>query len=125
MQLLCSLPKLGRGTPDFEYGFLHHKFGQEKIDPFESGTCQAKPMTLSFPPGDLHLTKSQSGLFVVRIAGRDILFTKSQRQALARFNAVKVEFEKRSFPAGGNVGEQMTLGQPITQRKGVEKRTRG
>jgi hypothetical protein len=53
-------------------------------------------MTLSFPPGDLHLTKSQSGFFVVRIAGRDILFTKSQRQALAKFNALKLELEKLS-----------------------------
>jgi hypothetical protein len=94
---LCyySAPYRSWEARSFEYGYRIYKFGRDKIPTFESGTCHAKLMTLSFPPGDLHLTKSQSGLFVVRIAGRDILFTKSQRQALAKFNALKLELEKK------------------------------
>lgn len=52
-------------------------------------------MNLSFLPGDLHLSKSGNGVFVVRVAGQDILSTKSKRIALAKFNTLRAEFEKR------------------------------
>jgi hypothetical protein len=52
-------------------------------------------MNLSFLPGDLHLSKSGSGVFVVRMAGQDILSTKSRRVALAKFNSLRAEFEKK------------------------------
>jgi hypothetical protein len=52
-------------------------------------------MNLSFMPGDLHLTKSASGIFVVTMCGREILSTKSQRSALSRFNTLRAELEKR------------------------------
>jgi len=54
-------------------------------------------MNLSFLPGDLHLSKAPSGVFVVKMAGREILSTKSQRSALAKFNALRTELEKK-FP---------------------------
>ena len=55
-------------------------------------------MNLSFLPGELHLYKSESGQFVVKMAGKEVLSTKSQRAALAKFNALRTELEIR-FPA--------------------------
>lgn len=55
-------------------------------------------MNLSFVPGDLHLSKSDDGLFIVKLAGQEILKTKSQRSALAKFNSLRTELEER-FPA--------------------------
>ena len=55
-------------------------------------------MNMSFLPGELHLYKSESGQFIVKMAGREILSTKSQRAALAKFNALRTELEIR-FPA--------------------------
>jgi hypothetical protein len=55
-------------------------------------------MNLSFVPGDLRLSKSMDGHFVVSMAGREILHTKSQRSALAKFNSLRAELEKK-FPS--------------------------
>src|SRR5438128_1357803 len=54
-------------------------------------------MNLSFLPGDLHLSQSTDGLFIVTMAGQAILSTKSQRSALAKFNDLRAELEKK-FP---------------------------
>lgn len=54
-------------------------------------------MNLSFLPGDLHLSKNPNGMFVVRMAGQEILSTKSERSALAKFKALRAELEKK-FP---------------------------
>lgn len=54
-------------------------------------------MNLSFLPGDLHLSRMANGLFVVKMADQEILSTKSQRSALAKFNALRAELEKK-FP---------------------------
>jgi hypothetical protein len=54
-------------------------------------------MNLSFLPGDLHLSRNESGLFVVTMCGQKILCTKSQRSAVARFNTLRAELEKE-FP---------------------------
>ena len=51
-------------------------------------------MNLSFVPGDLHLSKNAGGLFVVTMGGQEILSTKSQRSALAKYNALRAELEK-------------------------------
>jgi len=55
-------------------------------------------MKLSFLPGDLYLTKNDSGIYVVTLAGQEILSTKSQRSALTKFNALRSELEEQ-FPA--------------------------
>lgn len=55
-------------------------------------------MNLSFVPGDLRLSKSADGHFVVTMAGQEILNTKSQRSALAKFNSLRAELEKK-FPS--------------------------
>ena len=54
-------------------------------------------MNLSFLPGDLHLSKSADGHFVLTMAGQEILNTKSQRSALSKFNALRSELEQK-FP---------------------------
>jgi hypothetical protein len=55
-------------------------------------------MNLSFIPGDLHLYQDEQGLFVVTIAGREILSTRSRRSAISKFNSLRSELEHR-FPA--------------------------
>lgn len=65
-------------------------------------------MNLSFLPGDLHLSRTANGLFVVKIADQEILSTKSQRSALAKFNALRAELEKKfptREPTGGEKAE--------------------
>jgi hypothetical protein len=52
-------------------------------------------MNLSFLPGNLHLTKNTNGIFVLTMRGEEILSTKSQRSALAKFNAIRSELEMK------------------------------
>jgi hypothetical protein len=54
-------------------------------------------MKLSFLPGDLHFSKSASGMFVVTMAGQQLLCTKSERSALRKFNSLRAELEQK-FP---------------------------
>lgn len=54
-------------------------------------------MNLSFLPGDLHLSKNANGLFTVTMASQVVLSTKSQRSALAKFNALRAALEEK-FP---------------------------
>jgi len=62
-------------------------------------------MNLSFVPGDLHLTKNPNGVFVVTLAGEEVLSTNSQRSALAKFSSLKAELEKQ-FPAREPTAEE-------------------
>jgi hypothetical protein len=55
-------------------------------------------MKLSFLPGDLHATQDESGLFIVKVQGQEILRTRSRRSALSKFNEIRKEMGKR-FPA--------------------------
>lgn len=64
-------------------------------------------MNLSFLPGDLRLSKSSDGHFVVTMAGHEILNTKSQRSALAKFNSLRAELEKK-FPSRQPTAEEKT-----------------
>ena len=50
-------------------------------------------MNLSFLPADLHLRKNDRGQFVVIMAGQELLSTKSQKTALARFTELRKELE--------------------------------
>jgi hypothetical protein len=54
-------------------------------------------MKLSFLPGDLHLSQTQTGHYVVALQGQEILRTKSRCEALARFNSLRHGMEFR-FP---------------------------
>jgi len=52
-------------------------------------------MNLSFIPGDLHLKKDAHGHFIVTMSGQQVLATKSQRAALARYNALRLDLERK------------------------------
>lgn len=54
-------------------------------------------MKLSFIPGDLHLTKNAQGEYVLKMAGTEILSTRSQKVAVERFNKLRADMESR-FP---------------------------
>lgn len=62
-------------------------------------------MNLSFLPGDLHLYQNQDKIFVVKLAGQEILLTKSRRSAVTKFNSLRAELEKR-FPAREPTAEE-------------------
>jgi hypothetical protein len=62
-------------------------------------------MNLSFLPGDLHLSQDDEGSFVLRLAGHEILNTKSQRAALTKFNALRTELEMK-FPVREPTAEE-------------------
>ena len=55
-------------------------------------------LNLSFLPGDLRLSKDAQGFFVLTLADREILKTKSQRAASAKYHSLRREIEKM-FPA--------------------------
>jgi hypothetical protein len=55
-------------------------------------------MKLSFLPGNLHLTKEQDATYLVIMQGQELLRTRAERKALAKFNAVRKELESQ-FPA--------------------------
>lgn len=62
-------------------------------------------MNLAFLPGDLRLSKGTDGHFVVSMAGQEILNTKSQRSAVAKFNALRAELEEK-FPSREPTAEE-------------------
>jgi hypothetical protein len=53
-------------------------------------------MNLSFVPGELYLRENAEGVFIVTVAGRKVLSTKSRRSALGRFHNLRAELEKKS-----------------------------
>src|ERR1041385_9576510 len=55
-------------------------------------------MKLSFLPGNLHLTKEQDGSHVVTMQGQELLRTRTEKKAIAKFNAVRKDLESQ-FPA--------------------------
>src|SRR5476649_2645656 len=55
-------------------------------------------MKMSFLPGDLHLTKDQTGEYVLTMAGAEILRVRSEKQAISRFKQLRKEMETK-FPA--------------------------
>jgi len=55
-------------------------------------------MKLSFLPGDLHLNQRRDGTYLVVMKGHEVLRTKGEKKALAKFNALRRELESQ-FPA--------------------------
>jgi hypothetical protein len=62
-------------------------------------------MNLSFVPGDLHLAKTEKGLFVVKMDGQEILVTRSERAAISKFNSLRKQLEER-FPTREPTAEE-------------------
>ncbi len=79
-------------------------------------------LRLSFTSGDLHLSEDAHGFFVVMLAEREILKTKSRRAASARYHSLRREFEKR-FPAAETTpAEKNALLQHEVENSSVERR---
>jgi hypothetical protein len=55
-------------------------------------------MKLSFLPADLHLTKERDGTYLVTQQGQEILRTKLEKKALAKYNYLRKNLESQ-FPA--------------------------
>jgi regulatory protein YycH of two-component signal transduction system YycFG len=55
-------------------------------------------MKLSFLPGNLHLTKEQDGTYLVTMQGQELLRTRVEKKAVAKFNAARKDLESQ-FPA--------------------------
>ena len=66
-------------------------------------------MNLSFLPGDLHLSRRADGYFVVKLAGEEILATRSERAAVAKFNTLRAELEKKFPTRQPTAGEKAAL----------------
>jgi hypothetical protein len=62
-------------------------------------------MKVSFLPGDLHLNKEQDGTYLVTMQGQELLRTRIEKRALAKFNAVRKHLEIQ-FPARELTPEQ-------------------
>jgi hypothetical protein len=80
-------------------------------------------MKLSFLPGDLHLNKERDGLYLVTMQGQELLRTRNEKKALARFNALRQELE-RQFPARELTPEEKraTLEKYLLDYKAVQVR---
>jgi hypothetical protein len=65
-------------------------------------------MKLSFLPGELYLTKELDGSYVVTVQGQEILSTRIEKKALAKFNELRREMETR-FPAHELTPEQKRI----------------
>jgi hypothetical protein len=54
-------------------------------------------MKLSFLPGNLFLNSADDGSLIISLNGEEIFRTRSQKAAVARFNVIREEMERR-FP---------------------------
>jgi len=55
-------------------------------------------MRLSFLPGDLQLTKTDEGQYIITIQGEEVLRTPVEKKALTKFNSLRGEMEAQ-YPA--------------------------
>ena len=55
-------------------------------------------MKLSFLPGDLHLNQERDGTYLVIMRSHEVLRTKVEKKAIAKFNVLRRELESQ-FPA--------------------------
>ena len=62
-------------------------------------------MKLSFMPGELHLLSNDDGSYSLTLRGEEILRTKSQKAAVARFKHLRHEMEKQ-FPVSETSDEE-------------------
>jgi hypothetical protein len=54
-------------------------------------------MNLSFLPGELYLSKTTSGDYVIKIQGEEVFTTRNEKKAITKFNALRQEMELK-FP---------------------------
>jgi hypothetical protein len=54
-------------------------------------------MNLSFLPGELHLSKTMSGDYVIKIQDEEVFTTRNEKKAIIKFNTLRKEMESK-FP---------------------------
>lgn len=54
-------------------------------------------MKLSFLPGELHLSKTMGGDYVIKIQGEEVFTTRNEKKAIIKFNTLRKEMESK-FP---------------------------
>jgi hypothetical protein len=54
-------------------------------------------MNLSFLPGELYLSKTTSGDYVIKIQGEEVFTTRNEKKAIIKFNTLRKEMESK-FP---------------------------
>lgn len=54
-------------------------------------------MNLSFLPGELHLSKTTSGDYVIKIQDEEVFTTRNEKKAIIKFNTLRKEMESK-FP---------------------------
>jgi hypothetical protein len=54
-------------------------------------------MNLSFLPGELHLSKTASGDYVIKIQDEEVFTTRNEKKAIIKFNTLRKEMESK-FP---------------------------
>ena len=55
-------------------------------------------MKLAFIPGNLHLSQSQDGFYLVTVHNQEILRTRSRQRAIQKFKEVRQQMEN-AYPA--------------------------
>ncbi|HEX8174635.1 MAG TPA: hypothetical protein VF543_05910 [Pyrinomonadaceae bacterium] len=82
-------------------------------------------MKLSFFPGDLHLTKTQDGSYVITIKGEEVFNGRNEKKAIAEFNKIRKDMETL-YPARELSVEEKTaaLMRYIGQSLGVPKESK-
>ena len=56
-------------------------------------------MKLSFLPGQLSLDSAEDGTVRITLNGEEVFHTRSERSALAKFNSIREEMERRFPPS--------------------------
>jgi hypothetical protein len=68
-------------------------------------------MNLSFVPGELYLTKTREGEYIITVQGEELFRGRVEKKALVEYNKIRAEMEAK-FPA-----HELTLEQ---KRKALE-----
>jgi hypothetical protein len=64
-------------------------------------------MKLSFIPGELYLTKTQEGRYIITVQGQEVFNSESEKKAVAKFNQIRRDMESQ-FPARELTAEEKT-----------------
>jgi len=82
-------------------------------------------MKLSFLPGNLFLDSTADGWLHVTLDGQDVLKTRSQRAAILKFNALRLELERRFPPRELSDGQKAEIFREILKDSLVQHNSLG
>jgi len=82
-------------------------------------------MKLSFLPGELYLNTADDGLYRLTLSGQEILRTRSQKAAVAKFNELRRGMEKQFPPRELSDEDKAQIWQRIMQDALVQHNSLG